>query len=364
MADQKKKKEAVDFVAGYPRVTPDLFDNSYLLKAIGEGVDEDHNTPKTSPIIEDSITIEETGQAPLPGNPDEQAPKVPVYTISFQTEDGQSHVLENRYAFIGYGSNSSPEVLAKKFGPQNFGANKDVQTPVLMVNVKDHAIVHSAFIGGAGSIPVTMMREEGVHCRVSMSFYTKDQVQRMNSTEPNYDVFRLDETEFTLNNGAKVPARPGIYDSIWGALLSPQGMMMANDCIPHQGRNIQFIMTKGAMKQAHDIFAKAYTSLSNAFNVYGGFEYLKNNFEDFILTARNPRASEGLSSKAMALEKERRLAFRMKINAALMERSKPRNLKGVCIQPASLTEGREKILEAKKQKKPRRNPSKPGDRPK
>ena len=322
-SDEKKQ---VDYIAGYPRVTPETFDNSYFLNDIqGE-------TPKTELILEDTLSIKKTGEKPLPGNPIANAPLVPVYEISFETSTGQQITLQDRYAFIGYGSNTSPEVLGKKFGEESFGQDKDVTIPVIMTNIKDHAVVHSAFFGGAGSIPVTMMRSEGDKVRVSTSFYTEDQVKRMNSSEPNYDVVRIDQVDITLNNGSVLPANPSVYDSIWGGLKSFDGKLMTNNCVPHETQ-LGVTTTMGAMR--------------HAFNVCGGFDTLQKPFEHWVLDTKNPKAVDFPTEDVLKAERAARLTLRMDVNDALMDYAAPRNLIGTVIQPATLTNKRNKLLAKK-----------------
>lgn len=354
---RKKDKDLVTHVAGYPRVQPSTFDTSFFLSNIDEGENEDSNFAQTSPIIEETITVKQTGTAPLPGNKDETAEEIPVYSIEFQTEDGASVKLENRFAFIGYGSNSSPTVLAKKFGPQKFGADKDASVPVLMTNVQDHSVVHSAFIGGAGSVPVTLLKTKGVDARISVSFYTYDQVERMNSSEPNYDVVRMDKAGLSLNTGETLPVRPCVYDSIWGALLTEDNELMLNECIPHTENDDQqaaqkttIVSTRDAMKRAHDLYAQKGGTWKEQFNIFGGFRHLANNFTPFILGAKNPKSADYTDQELLKAERAERLKLRMKINKCMMGASIPRNLDGAVIQTASLTQERQKLLPSRTKK--------------
>lgn len=346
-----EERKIVKHVAGYPRVKPETFDTPFFLKDIIEGADEDSNQAITSPIIEDSIIVKKTGDASLPGNPDQNAPTVPVYEISFKTQDGQSHKLENRFAFIGYGSNSSETVLAKKFGQQKFEGDKDRSVPVLMVNAQNHAVCHSAFIGGAGSVPVTMMKSEDTNTRVSMSFYTFDQVARMNSSEPNYDVVRMDEAKFCLNNGIEVDASPCVYDSIWGALLTDDNELMINNCIPHEikneGAKVKSFSTMQAMGRSQELFHRNGGKFSDLFNIYSRFNELVGNFERFILAAKNPKAADYTDKEQLAKERKNRHDLRMRINACMAPHSKPRNIEGTVIQTASLTQERENCFDKK-----------------
>ncbi len=327
------EREKVNHIAGYPRVTPKDFQTSYFL------TDIDNETPTTETILEETLSLEKIGEKPLPGNSIANAPLVPVYNISFETTTGRHVTLSNRYAFIGYGSNSSPTVLGKKFGAESFGADKDVTIPVIMTNIQDHAVVHSAFFGGAGSVPVTMMHSQGEDVRISTSFYTQDQVKRMNSSEPNYDVVRLDRVDVTLNNGSILPVNPCVYESIWGGLLSHDNKLMTNNCIPHKNTQHGTTTTMGAMR--------------HAFNIYGGFEAYGKVFEHWVLETKNPAATDFPDKELLAQEKQDRLKMRMDVNESLIDYAKPRNLIGTVIQPATLTHEKNKILANKKRgKKP------------
>lgn len=339
--DQQALGAEVTRIAGYPRVTPKMFEQSYLLQDIT--VDSKnpnsfkHNKAVTINIVENSVQVEKTGMVPLPGNPSVDAPKVPTYTVRYTTEDGVEHVMENRFAFIGLGSNSSPKVLAAKFGPQKFidendQPYKDVTCPVIMAKLDDHAIVYSAFLGGAGSVPLTMAAEQGTAARISVAFYDENQVKRINSSEPNYDVVTLKKPKITINSGQALDVMPCVYESIWGPLRSPQGYMLTCDQIPHNPIKSQIISSMGAMRQAVNVWKNTALICQNT------------PFEQAIMDHKTPTKAmfPDLSESERGAEKKARGDHRVYLNSFLPHL--PRSLDATVIQPATLAGAREMVL--------------------
>ncbi len=329
-------------IAGYPRVTPEMFEQSYLF----QGVTIDPANPDsfkaneaiTVNIIEDSVKVEKTGMAALPGNPNSDAPKIPTYTVSYMTDDGVEHVLENRFAFVGLGSNSSPKVLAAKFGPQKFVddngvPHKDVTCPVIMAKLEDHAIVYSAFLGGAGSVPLTMAAQKGTTARISVAFYDAEQVKRINSSEPNYDVVTLNQPNITMNNGENMNVMPCVYESIWGPLMSPQGYMMTCDQIPHNPNRQQIITTMGAMKYAVSLLKDR------------GHIDKSTPFEQAVVDYKTPTATLFPDMPEMSLKKQKSYRVDMRVHQSCDLPFCQRSLDATIIQPATLSYKRERMLD-------------------
>jgi hypothetical protein len=89
---------------------------------------------------------------------------------------------------------------------------------ILQATIENHAVVHGAFLGAAGTIPATVMPDKGSSAHITIAFLSKDQTEKLATTEPNYDLVALEaEVELRGFNPA-VPPGALAYVSPWGAL--------------------------------------------------------------------------------------------------------------------------------------------------
>ncbi len=233
--DDAETNEFAEYFVEYPSMLPEHFKDSFML-SVGPEV-TDQGSIK-SVIDGTTLSYERTGEILLK---DATVP-VPTYDVSFETKDGQEITLNDRVAIAGIGSNSSSDVLARKFAeietdPQD---PKDQFLAVMQASIEDHSVVKAAMTSGRGSVPVTIFPSEGNSTAVTVGFYTKAQAERLTGTEPNYDGVMID-APIALKTGAKDEngnvvdmeiSNVVIYSCIWGALKGPDGRPIADSQIP------------------------------------------------------------------------------------------------------------------------------------
>ncbi len=120
--------------------------------------------------------------------------------------------LPARIPLLAYGSNASPEVLARKLK----SAPKPV--PVIRGTLHGFDVVYSAHISRYGSVPAALQRSPGTEVDVSVAHLTKEQLRLVSTTEPNYELKTLREVSCRLDNGSS-PAELHAYISRHGCLL-------------------------------------------------------------------------------------------------------------------------------------------------
>jgi len=119
---------------------------------------------------------------------------------------------ETRTRLLVYGSNGSPEVLARKLALS--------PDPVLVEPawLHDFDVVYSAHISPYGAIPATLQRSPGTAVRVAAVYLTPDQLRLVSATEPNYDLVSLAPIGCELHDRAQVD-EASVYLSRHGCLL-------------------------------------------------------------------------------------------------------------------------------------------------
>ena len=85
---------------------------------------------------------------------------------------------EGRTAVMAYGSNRSPEVLARKFAHE-----PDAVLPTLIARVKDFDVAYAAMVSTLGPVPATLAPCPGATCEAAVQFLTADQLERMHQSE-------------------------------------------------------------------------------------------------------------------------------------------------------------------------------------
>lgn len=133
-----------------------------------------------------------------------------------------------RSLLLAYGSNGSPEVLARKLALS--------ADPVLVEPgwLHDFDVVYSAHISPYGAIPATLQRSPGTAARVAVLHLTEEQMRLVSATEPNYEPTRLDGVRCELAGGA-VETELSAYLSRHGCLLAG-GTEVALVAVPARGR--------------------------------------------------------------------------------------------------------------------------------
>jgi hypothetical protein len=142
------------------------------------------------------------------------APWRPFIQLGHQTlEPAEVEIeLDERTPMLAYGSNASPEVLARKLALSD--------QPVLVVPawLDDFDVVYSAHISPYGAIPATLQRSPGTKVRIHVVYMTSAQVGLVSATEPNYEAATIEGAVCRVD-GERTIFDPSAYLSRHGCLL-------------------------------------------------------------------------------------------------------------------------------------------------
>ncbi|MEQ8968523.1 MAG: hypothetical protein RID91_22075 [Azospirillaceae bacterium] len=151
-----------------------------------------------------------------------------IPTASFVYVDGRAVPYDGldrldrlgRIPVIGYGSNRSPEQLARKFA----GWPEGTVVPVTLARLADHDIVYGAQFTAYGAVPAVLARRPGTAVTVSVTWLTEAQLTRMHATEgaANYRFARLDGIALEAEGVGRVESAFA-YLGRRGALAGPDG---------------------------------------------------------------------------------------------------------------------------------------------
>jgi hypothetical protein len=135
---------------------------------------------------------------------------------------------DERTLLLAYGSNGSPEVLARKLALS--------ADPVLVEPgwLHDFDVVYSAHISPYGAVPATLQRSPGTVVRVAVLHLMEEQMRLVSATEPNYEPTRLADVRCDLSAGA-IRTELSAYLSRHGCLLI-DGAEVALVAVPARGR--------------------------------------------------------------------------------------------------------------------------------
>ncbi len=157
------------------------------------------------------------------------APWRPFIQLGHQTLDpAELQIeLEERTPMLAYGSNASPEVLARKLALSD--------QPVLVVPgwLDDFDVVYSAHISPYGAIPATLQRSPGTKARIHVVYMTSAQVGLVSATEPNYEAATMEGAVCRVDDETIVD--PSAYLSRHGCLLL-DGSEVALSAVQASGR--------------------------------------------------------------------------------------------------------------------------------
>ncbi|HWP32743.1 MAG TPA: hypothetical protein VNL97_03240 [Solirubrobacterales bacterium] len=133
-----------------------------------------------------------------------------------------------RTPLLAYGSNGSPEVLARKLALSG--------DPVLVEPgwLYDFDVVYSAHISPYGAVPATLQRSVGTAVRVAVLHLTAEQLRLLSATEPNYEPTHLKGVRCELASG-ETETELSVYLSRHGCLLV-DGAEAALVAVPARGR--------------------------------------------------------------------------------------------------------------------------------
>jgi hypothetical protein len=120
---------------------------------------------------------------------------------------------DRRTPLLAYGSNGSPEVLARKLA---LSADPVLVEPTWL---HDFDVVYSAHISPYGAVPATLQRSPGTVVRVAILHLTPEQLKLVSATEPNYVATELEGVRCELSSGAR-SSELSVYLSRHGCLLA------------------------------------------------------------------------------------------------------------------------------------------------
>lgn len=263
MAKIYSERELEDLVvraAEYPNVDKAAFSRSYFLD-----INRVQGTHAINEIAPDTITVEREKwrdgddvkgyerMQDIHGNDfrgihlDGAHAPVPAYCISALGSDGKIRTLNNRIAILAYGSNSSPDVLRKKFSGlkdafwkavgrstgEDWQVKNRLHIAVVSATIDDHIVACGAFAGAIGSNPATLMQYPGARSTVTIGFFDQSAANKMVSTEPNYNASLLRKP---VGFASGISVMPIVWDSIWGARIdtapATKGKPIAYGTIP------------------------------------------------------------------------------------------------------------------------------------
>ncbi len=121
----------------------------------------------------------------------------------------------DRVPVIAFGSNRSPEQLARKYR----GWPKGTEIPVTLARLGGHDVVYSAHFARYGAVPAMLFPSRGVTVEVSVVWLTEPQLHRMHQTEgaSNYRFIQRDDFDLRGEDGGRID-RAGLYVGLHGAL--------------------------------------------------------------------------------------------------------------------------------------------------
>lgn len=151
---------------------------------------------------------------------------------------------DERTALLAYGSNASPEVLARKLGPS--------EEPIAVVRtvLRDFDVVYSAHLSPYGAVPATLLRSPGTEVPAFVVYLTAEQLARVSPTEPNYELARFDRPSCTLERG-EAPAELRVYLSRHGALRL-DGREVALSAIDAHSRRLPAMSQREVLERVRD----------------------------------------------------------------------------------------------------------------
>jgi len=169
-----------------------------------------------------------------------------------------AHAVDSRAArragrtpVLAYGSNRSPEQLARKFGALQQAQAILVETGSL----EGFDVVHSAHITSYGAIPAALHPAPGVRVTVAVTWLSADQLETMDRSESaglNYGRQHIG-VDVTLADGTVIAHAEG-YRTTHGP-LEVDGVVASHADIPASGRPGPALRNPELLRRAHAVFA-------------------------------------------------------------------------------------------------------------
>jgi hypothetical protein len=130
--------------------------------------------------------------------------------------------LDTRFLVVSIGSNSSPDVMRRKFAKYRQPVSRIL--PLIRGQLHNVGVGHSAHVSKAGYIAAAPYFQMGECTTVWVSWLDERQLMALDETEPNYRRIQLDgETcPLVLDNG-ECPETFSLFTSRWGVLTDGNG---------------------------------------------------------------------------------------------------------------------------------------------
>lgn len=130
--------------------------------------------------------------------------------------------LESRSMVVSIGSNSSADVMRRKFA--NYHQPVSSVLPLVRGRLYNVAVGHSAHVSRAGYIAAAPYPRMGECTTVWVSWLDERQLMALDETEPNYRRIRLDGEACPLEVGhSEFPEDFSLFTSRWGVLTDSDG---------------------------------------------------------------------------------------------------------------------------------------------
>ncbi len=157
-------------------------------------------------------------------------PARPFAQLGHRTLDPEEVEIDRpqRSRLLVYGSNASPESLARKLA---LSADPVLVEPAWL---HDFDVVYSAHFSPYGAVPATLQRSPGTTVRVAVIHLTDEQLRLVSMTEPNYELTSFGDAACELPDGAPV-SELSVYLSRHGCWLE-EGAEVALVAVPARER--------------------------------------------------------------------------------------------------------------------------------
>lgn len=161
--------------------------------------------------------------------------------------DRSDDLYRDRVPVLAHGSNRSPEQLERKFG-------ETAEIPVTVGWLSGYDVVYSAHITQYGAVASTLHHAPGVRARVSLTWLSPAQLDRMHETEgpSNYRYGRLQDIALRLEAGpAPAIAHCTVYLSTNGC-LERNGAPVGLAAVTAEGRQYEALGQEDALAHVRD----------------------------------------------------------------------------------------------------------------
>ncbi|MBT2519834.1 hypothetical protein [Arthrobacter sp. ISL-28] len=165
------------------------------------------NPPKTSGLI----------------NGDDFLPLQPAaWRLNKALVEADAARLDSRFLVVSIGSNSSPDVMRRKFARYKQPVSRTL--PLIRGQLSNIGIGHSAHVSRAGYIAAAPYFQMGARSTVWASWLDERQLMALEETEPNYRRIQLrgEACPLVMDNG-ECPETFSLFTSRWGILTDGNG---------------------------------------------------------------------------------------------------------------------------------------------